>query len=324
MILSVIVTVYNREKYIERCLQSLVHQNLSEDDYEIIVINDGSTDASKAMIETMCQSYPQIHLYNKENSGVADTRNVGLSYATGTYLTYLDSDDFVEENAYPEILDIARIGNYDIIVYDAYKTYDESRIVYEFEPLIPEGPITGAEYVLFSPAPWNKIMKRELFALGNISFPSGLCYEDYATIPLLANVATSFYYAKRCVVNYYQGNESITRMGGFQKRLNDMLPASKQLEKLDNTYFPELEFTIYLYLLVRASISYMSYDHYQELDEIADYMKEKYPNWRANPYIKERSLKERCIAYLVYTKKARLIRVIKQMKRRVKKNDKKV
>lgn len=314
MKLSIIVTVYNRERYIERCLLSLLNQQLNEKEYEIVVINDGSTDNSEHLIDQLAHTHPVIKKISKTNSGVADTRNVGLEAAQGDYITYVDSDDFVEPNIYKNLLDMAYQHDYDIIMYDAYTAYDDRKEYYEFNENLKEGRITNQEYILSSPAPWNKLMKRKLFEEGNIRFPSGIIYEDYATIPLLANVATSIYYAKIPVVNYYQGNASITRTEGFNEKWWDMYKATQNLEKMDVQYHDEIEYIVYLYFLYRTSVWYLQCDRFEELVNIAEYMREKYPNWRRNHYIGNRSRKERITAYLLYKKWGRLVRFIQKFK----------
>ena len=91
---SVIVPVYNVEKYITRCLTSLINQTL--DDLEIILVNDGSTDNSVAIIREYKRQHDNIILVEKENGGLSSARNFGLVYATGEYIAFLDSDDYVE------------------------------------------------------------------------------------------------------------------------------------------------------------------------------------------------------------------------------------
>lgn len=314
--LSVIVTVYNREKYIERCLKSLVCQGMDAEQYEIVVVNDGSTDRSEEIIARMAQEYPEIKLVNKQNSGVADTRNVGLEYAKGTYVTYIDSDDFFEKNTYPKLLSLALEGNYDLVIFDIYETYEDHREYVELNDKLKQGEITQKEYLMTTPSPCNKLMKRRLFEDGNIRFPSGIYYEDYATIPLLANEAKKIYYVKEAFLNYYQENASITRTVGFQKKWWDMYTASVNLSKLHSEFYEEEEFIVYLYLLVRTGIWYLQTDHFEEIDTIADYMKERFPKWWKNSYVKERPLKERIIAHLFFRHKEKYIRLFQNIKNR--------
>ena len=93
---SLIIPVYNVQDYIEKCLDSVVNQTI--DDMEIIIVNDGSKDQSKQKIERYLEKYPKIKYLEKENGGLSDARNYGLKFATGEYVAFLDSDDYVEKN----------------------------------------------------------------------------------------------------------------------------------------------------------------------------------------------------------------------------------
>ena len=96
---SIIIPVYNVEKYIEKCLESLVNQTL--EDIELIIVNDGSTDNSENIILQYKEKYPnKIKYYTKQNGGLSDARNFGMPFATGKYVAFLDSDDYVETNMY--------------------------------------------------------------------------------------------------------------------------------------------------------------------------------------------------------------------------------
>lgn len=115
--LSIIVPVYNVEKYIERCLNTLVNQTLQ--DIEIIIVNDGSTDKSKEIIKKYLKKYSEkIQYYEKENGGLSSARNFGLNYAKGEYIAFLDSDDYVELNMYEEMFNLAKEENADMVECD--------------------------------------------------------------------------------------------------------------------------------------------------------------------------------------------------------------
>ena len=103
MRLSIIIPMYNAEKYIRRCVTSIYHQGLVLNDFEVIVINDGSTDSSVQIIKNLCQVYTNLILINKENEGQGAARNLGIDMARGNYLFFIDSDDYLLEN---QILDM--------------------------------------------------------------------------------------------------------------------------------------------------------------------------------------------------------------------------
>ena len=122
---SVIVPVYNVEKYITKCLNSLVKQTLK--DIEIIVVNDGSPDNSQAIIDKFVKKYPKkVKSYIKKNGGLSDARNYGIEKATGEYIAFVDSDDYVEHNMYKEMYEKAKEHDFDIVVCDLKYIYELS------------------------------------------------------------------------------------------------------------------------------------------------------------------------------------------------------
>ena len=111
--ISIIVPVYNVEKYVDRCLRSLVTQTLQ--DIEIIIVNDGTQDKSEEIIEKYVrENQNKIKYYEKSNGGLSSARNYGLEYATGEYIAFLDSDDYVETNMYEEMYNLAKKENADM------------------------------------------------------------------------------------------------------------------------------------------------------------------------------------------------------------------
>ena len=98
MLFSIIVPVYNVEKYIEKCLSSLKRQ-INFDEYEVIVVNDGSKDGSEEIVKHFCETYDNFKLINQKNGGLSDARNTGIKNAKGDYVIFLDGDDFFSENA---------------------------------------------------------------------------------------------------------------------------------------------------------------------------------------------------------------------------------
>lgn len=108
MLLSIITPVYNTAKYLPACLDSLLDQGVSYDAYEIILINDGSTDDSPAILDDFAERYPNLRVVHKVNEGVSAARNIALDMARGEYIWFIDSDDFIERNVLPDIFEILR------------------------------------------------------------------------------------------------------------------------------------------------------------------------------------------------------------------------
>lgn len=180
---SVIVPVYNMESYLERCMDSLVNQTLK--DIEIIVINDGSVDNSLKILNKYKKKYPEkVQIINQQNAGISVARNNGLKLATGKYVGFVDSDDFVDLNMFKHLYDECNKTDADIMVcnYKKYYTdtekYDLVDVVKNIHcnNLYEEPSLINSIYY----APWNKLYKRSLF--DDILFPVNKKYEDINAI----------------------------------------------------------------------------------------------------------------------------------------------
>jgi len=124
MKLSILIPMYNAKNYIGNCIESVMNQDISEDDYEIIIIDDGSNDTSVALVEAYAQKYKNIHLYQEPNSGAYTTRNKLLKLAKGDYIFNLDADDYIVYNCLSTLLKIAENNQLDIIGFKTKETSD--------------------------------------------------------------------------------------------------------------------------------------------------------------------------------------------------------
>lgn len=124
MILSLIVPVYNTEAYLDDCLQSLLAQDISLEEYEIICVNDGSTDGSMEILRRYEKEYPNVIVVDQPNGGVCRARNAGLQEAKGAFIWYVDSDDFLQENCLGELAAILKEGHLDRLVIGNYLYLD--------------------------------------------------------------------------------------------------------------------------------------------------------------------------------------------------------
>lgn len=212
MKVSVIVPVYNTEKYLTKCLNSLVNQTLS--DIEIIVVNDGSKDNSQTIIDEFSKKYHQIKAFTKENGGLSDARNFGLSQASGEFIGFVDSDDFVSENMFEKMYDLAKKHHVQMVMCDLEKVNERGETFRDLpqSPQLPEKIELEKDFTIFgemSCFACNKIFKAELFE--NQSFKKGIHFEDIELIPQLllkcdtiAKINESFY-------KYFERQDSITK-----------------------------------------------------------------------------------------------------------------
>ena len=164
--LSVIVPVYNGEKYIKDCLESIINQTYR--DLQIIVVNDGSTDNTEAIVGEIANKDSRVQLINKENGGVSSARNLGLEYAKNEFLTFVDSDDTLDIDMYGTLMKYTGNNDYDI-VHCGYKriNHETVKLVNGTNNVIKQTKNEALECIvggkIFVPALWNKVYKRKLF-----------------------------------------------------------------------------------------------------------------------------------------------------------------
>lgn len=235
--ISVIVPVYNVEKYLKRCLTSLINQTFK--DFEIILINDGSTDGSLSICKEFALKYDFITVVHQENYGQAYARNRGIERAKGEYIAFVDSDDFVHPN-YLNLLYSALIQtNADIAICDFKRFTEESEIKIEKEEIQKKSEYNN--YTVFLPDEnfqgiqdlkievlWNKLYKKKLFS--KIKFPEGEIHEDTATYYKFLYLSQKTVYIDN-VLYYYYNNPVGTMCKPFtEKRLNEIFFFFEQAE----------------------------------------------------------------------------------------------
>ena len=180
--LSVLVPIYNVEKYLDECLSSLAKQTMK--DIEIICINDGSTDNSSRILQKYAKEYSNFVVINKKNSGYGDSMNRGLGKAKGEYISIVESDDFIEPGAFEELYDLAKKNQADIVKANYYhhsKGSDELHKVVKNQKL--NTPLTLADdtsILLEEPGIWSAIYRREFLEENKIKFCTtpGASYQD--------------------------------------------------------------------------------------------------------------------------------------------------
>lgn len=211
-LISVIVPVYNVEEYLEECLDSLLKQIF--ENYEVLLINDGSTDNSQLICEKYVQSDKRFHLFNKENGGLSDARNYGIEKAKGNLITFIDSDDYVEKEYLQELLNNLKKNNSDISIV-AHRRIDETHHI-SYEMTLGKNMTLNNKEALknmfyqknISIAAWGKLYKISLF--DNIKYRKNALYEDILTTPLLFEKADIISYSSKVLLNYRIRKNSIT------------------------------------------------------------------------------------------------------------------
>lgn len=228
--ISVIVPVYNTEKYLRKCLDSILNQTYQ--DFEIIIINDGSTDGSEKIInEYKEKNSSRIKYYVQQNAGLSSARNVGIEKAKGEYLSFIDSDDYIDKDLFQNLKqEIDK--DIDLIKFKLIKVDENYNEIERVKgPIFTEKNGQDAfnslvfNDVLLEPA-CIYLYKKELFTNNNFKFAIGKYHEDFGLIPL--TILKSKLVSSLDVYGYYymQTNQSITRNSNYErtiKRANDLL-----------------------------------------------------------------------------------------------------
>lgn len=240
--ITVIVPVYNVEKYLKKCLDTLVNQTYK--DLEIIIVNDGSTDNSKKIILDFLESHENIIYLEKENGGLSDARNYGLRRATGDYICFVDADDYLSTNLFSSLERYMHL-DYDLIKYKMIKVDENYKETEKIEgPTFEEKNGEDAFNTLYvkdtmiQPA-WLYLYKRKFLEENNFSYPVGKYHEDFARTILIMlkakKVASSNVYG----YYYYQSESSITRGNSEEKkleRIRDLIEHYDYMEKNIDSY----------------------------------------------------------------------------------------
>ena len=217
MLLSIIVPGQNVEAYIGKCLDSLLNQDINSSDYEIIVVNDGSTDRTKEIVEGYVSSHSNVILINQQNKGLSGARNSGVNVARGLYVMYIDSDDYIEKNVLGGLLAQAERDNLDVLRYN-YRNVDE-----DYNVIVPKrnnklyvdysGDVTDGFSFLthrlgYACYAWQFLIKAEIAK--NVLFKEGIYFEDTEWAPRMLNEAKRAASTDLVVYNYLKRTNSIT------------------------------------------------------------------------------------------------------------------
>ena len=292
---SVIVPVYNVEVYLPKCLDSLVNQTLKE--IEIIVVNDGSPDNSQKIIDKYAKKYKSIKAYKKENGGLSDARNYGIKKATGEYIAFIDSDDYVTTDMYEEMYNKAKAGNFDMVVCDLNYVFENSDVIKRAYSNVKHDTTNIKQAMLnIYPAAWNKIYKRKLFESG-IEFKKGVWFEDVEFIYRLLPKIKTIGVIDKPFNQYLQREGSITstvdpRIYHYIDNWNGIIAYYKENKIYDN-YVKELEYLYVRYLyatFIKQASKYNIDDYLKAVSMAILNVKEHFPKYHRNKYF-YRSLK---------------------------------
>lgn len=293
---SIIVPIYNAENYLDKCIESLLNQTKKE--IEIILINDGSTDNSEKIIKSYKDK--RIKYFKNENQGIGKTRNFGIQKATGKYLMFVDSDDYIDKNMAKLMFDKAFSNSLDMVVCDYYKVINNENIE-EKLPSFKPTTLKNSPNLLYdiNLSPWNKIYKTSLIKDNNIRFVENLKYEDAPFVIEALDIANKIGKVNKCL-NYYviHGNSETTVR---DKRVYDILKIIDRIRK----YFKGKDYIKESLdkLTVRIITNYTIQQRVQKdkkigmqfIEEGFKYLKQEVSDYKNNKYYQSRGILKRTI-----------------------------
>ena len=239
MDLSIIIPAFNAETYIKNCLSSLLNQQLDFDRFEVLVVNDGSTDNTEELVKEVSKELSNFKVINQDNKGNGAARNTGIDAAKGQYIYFLDADDYVAHNTLDKLLDIAMENDLDVLGFKSKQVTDG--LLVQSENLKMDRPISiinGREYIAnnnYKPEVWWYFTKRSFFLSTKVRFYDRKFVQDSFITPSLFTKAEKIAYVDHDTHRYFQSPNSITRdkTGEHLKvHLRDIAFAVKKLDDL--------------------------------------------------------------------------------------------
>ena len=242
--ISIIIPAYNVEKYLPRCLDSILNQN-NFDEYkaniEVIIINDGSVDATAKIASDYCNEYKFINMYSQSNGGLSAARNFGLKKSSGKYIWFIDSDDWIAKDSFQVMFGEISTADIDILEFDVVYAIEQGKDFLlkndHFYSSIKTNLISSKDFLEregYIVSVTSKLIKKSLFDKQNIEFPLKRFSEDNIVALKLMLASNSYKKINKDIYFYYQRNDSITNtkdIDHMRKYLKDQILNCKDIDK---------------------------------------------------------------------------------------------
>jgi glycosyltransferase involved in cell wall biosynthesis len=304
---SVIIPCYCVEPYIDRCVQSLIHQTIGLENLELIFINDASPDSTLDILLSYEKKYSEsILVINSEvNLKQGGARNLGIQYASGDYIGFVDGDDWVELTMFEKLYKKAEEYNCDLAACRITRSYDDQPdkgFAGDIDSYIALSPKDNAENKLlpgFGGAIVTKIYRRSIILDNQVWFPENLAYEDNYWFPILHHYLTSGYMLEECLYHYYCNMNSTTTRRNSLHHLDRLTIETLKIEEykkrgLFEQHYAEIEYQfIELYYINTLYILFTKFDSvpYDVFLTMKATVPSLFPNYASNPYLSNSSVK---------------------------------
>lgn len=293
--ISVIIPAYNVATYIDKCFNSLVNQTFT--DFEAIVINDGSTDETLSLMREWEQKDSRFKVIDKQNEGVGKTRNLGLSLSSAPYVIFIDPDDYLHVEMLEKLYKGIRSADASLAICEYYDCYEESSEQFAISlPKFESNCICLTEHkeilCKINPAPWNKLIKKEILTTNQLLFPTDYRSEDLAFTMMLLSQCEKVALIHQPLY-YYLANRINNVSSAYDERILHTLLALKAIiayyKKVNKfqTFEDELEMVCInqvIYELQKVIHIKDSALALRIMNEFFDYLQEEFKRWTHNKY----------------------------------------
>ena len=302
--ISVIMPVFNAEKYLRRALDSILAPGNLEGILEVIAVDDGSTDGSLAILEEYQKTYKQVKVIQSSANGASAARNLGALKARGEYIWFIDADDEISAFGIAALTGVSG----DLIMFSAEKRFlDGSTQI--LSAVLPTEKDFKSRFVRYGMGPWQVVIRRKWYLEHGFKFKEGIIHEDMEMMSSLILYTDKFAAVDQVLYFYYENPESVLHKKRFNKHIFDIFPALEGLyQRFEEAgaaekYHDELEWFFIWNLLIDSAKDFGKFKEGRPGFERSRKMLKKYfPKWRKNRFLRAKSLRTRlCILKNYFT-----------------------
>ena len=308
--LSIIIPVFDAEKYIIKCLESIVKAiEYSEMKAEIVIVNNNSSDNSLALIKKFIQEKAlALKVLECQTPGASAARNRGAKEARGEYIWFIDADDYIDKKSIKLLLDEAHDKNVDLVMMGALRVYSDGHSDY-LSAVDASLPDYKSRFVRYGAGPWQFIIRRKWWSDHDFSFREGIIHEDMEMISSLILYTDRFADVDMPLYFYRQTPNSVLHRRSWSEHAYDIFPALEGLYgrfkavQAQKQYHDELEWFFIWNLLIDSAKDFAAFPEGRTgFARSREMLKKYFPNWRKNRFLREKPLKLRIRVRLNYYK----------------------
>lgn len=307
MEISIIIPVYNAEKYLARCLDSIL-DSLKDTKGELILVNNNSTDNSLKILAEYKEKNKNVRILECRTPGAAAVRNFGAKEAHGKYLWFIDADDKIDKDAIKKLLDTAKENNSDIVMMGAKRLYKDGSSSY-LSAVDEKTKNYKSRFIRYGMGPWQVIIKREWWNEHDFKFKEEIIHEDMEMMSSLILYTDNYTSIDEPLYLYYENPESVLHKTKWDKHYLDIFDALEGLfnrfkeVNMEKKYHDELEWFFIWNLLIDSAKDFSKFAEGKiGFERTRKMFKEYFPGWRKNRFLKGKSLKLRLLVRLNYYK----------------------